>query len=123
MTLLKIIFDTSAVNEQAWTIFFVGWLVVFFSLITLSSIFRLLPILFFNKENKEAKISKPKKEIITEKSNDNNEEINAAIGYALYSYFNQLHDDEARVLTINREVGTQSAWNSKVYNVIDSSKH
>ncbi len=42
-------------------------------------------------------------------------EVNAAIATALHLYFNELHDEENTVLTINRVARTYSPWSSKIY--------
>jgi len=44
-------------------------------------------------------------------------EVNAAIATALYLYYNELHDQENTVLTINRVSRTYSPWSSKIYSL------
>jgi glutaconyl-CoA/methylmalonyl-CoA decarboxylase subunit delta len=39
----------------------------------------------------------------------------AAISMALYSYFNDTHDTESNVLTINKVSKRYSPWSSKIY--------
>ncbi len=44
-------------------------------------------------------------------------EVNAAIAAALYLYYNELHDQENTVLTINRVSRAYSPWSSKIYSL------
>lgn len=44
-------------------------------------------------------------------------EVNAAIAAALYLYYNELHDRENTVLTINRVSRAYSPWSSKIYSL------
>ncbi|MGC9330414.1 MAG: OadG family protein [Bacteroidales bacterium] len=114
--------DFSNIDVTAWTIFIVGWTIIFISLISLSLIFRAMPkILSIGGILKKRKL---KKETQLEKENgkpDDGEisgEITAAIGYALNLYFAELHDDEERVLTVVHKSRKYSPWNSKIYNVM-----
>ncbi|MDR1006409.1 MAG: OadG family protein [Bacteroidales bacterium] len=47
---------------------------------------------------------------------DNGEEL-AAIAAALYMYNEELHDEEATILTINKVAKVYSPWSSKMYNM------
>lgn len=42
-------------------------------------------------------------------------EVNAAIAYAIYLYYNELHDQENPIITINRVSKAYSPWSSKIY--------
>lgn len=42
-------------------------------------------------------------------------EINAAIAYAIYLYYNELHDQENPIITINRVSKAYTPWSSKIY--------
>lgn len=44
-------------------------------------------------------------------------EVNAAIAYAIYLYFNELHDKENPVITISRISKAYSPWSSKIYSL------
>ena len=44
-------------------------------------------------------------------------DANAAIAMALYLYFNELHDEESNVITINKVSRAYSPWSSKLYNM------
>lgn len=41
----------------------------------------------------------------------------AAVSMALYLHFNEMHDDESNVITIQRVSKTYSPWSSKIYNM------
>lgn len=45
------------------------------------------------------------------------EDVNAAIAMALYLHFNEIHDEESNVITIQRVSKTYSPWSSKLYNM------
>lgn len=92
---------------------FVGMTVVFLSLL-------LLYILFFNitkillfKKNRALK-KEGKEEVVSAKE-ELTGEINAAIAAALAMHFNEMHDKESTVLTINRVARAYSPWSSKIY--------
>ena len=42
-------------------------------------------------------------------------EVNAAIAMALHLYYEEIHDHEKTVLTINKVSRTYSPWSSKIY--------
>lgn len=44
-------------------------------------------------------------------------EVKAAIAMALYLHFNEMHDEESNVITIQRVSKTYSPWSSKIYNM------
>jgi glutaconyl-CoA/methylmalonyl-CoA decarboxylase subunit delta len=44
-------------------------------------------------------------------------DVNAAIAMALYLHFNEIHDEESNVITIQRISKTYSPWSSKIYNM------
>ncbi len=44
------------------------------------------------------------------------EEEKAAIAMALHLFYQNVHDEESYVITINDTANTPSAWNSKMYN-------
>jgi glutaconyl-CoA/methylmalonyl-CoA decarboxylase subunit delta len=46
-----------------------------------------------------------------------NGDVNAAIAMALYLHFNEMHDEESNVITIQRISKTYSPWSSKIYNM------
>jgi glutaconyl-CoA/methylmalonyl-CoA decarboxylase subunit delta len=48
---------------------------------------------------------------------DTQDEEQAAIAVALYLHFNELHDEESNIITIQRVSKTYSPWSSKIYNM------
>jgi len=91
----------------------IGYVIVFIALL-------LLYIVFFNLTKLIQLKSKRalKKEGITDKDKQDisvSGEVNAAIAMALHLYFQELHDEETAILTINRASKIYSPWSSKIY--------
>lgn len=90
-----------------------GMVVVFSSLILLFIVFsntqKVLDLFSGAKKVKNVKSDDVKKK------DDLTGEVNAAIATALYFYFQEAHDFENTVLTINRVSRTYSPWSSKIY--------
>lgn len=91
----------------------IGYSVVFLALLLLYVIFYNLSKAMtinirriLNKEGKSEEASK-----VEEISG----EVNAAIAYAIYLYFNELHDKENPIITINRVSKAYTPWSSKIY--------
>lgn len=111
----EIIFDFRFVESIHWIIVLVGYLVVFMALAVLVYIFVYIPrIMEFVKNRKQPKPVTP---VGSEKkgNSDISGEVNAAISTALFLYFNELHDEEDRVVTIKKVSKTYSPWSSKIY--------
>ena len=115
MTLSYIDLDFSVITWDAWQVVIIGQLVVFTALLTIYLIFRyLIPAVFKLKFRQLAKnIGKQVEEMHEEVPAD----ANAAIAMALYLYFNELHDEESNVITINKVSRAYSPWSSKLYNM------
>ncbi|MCT4587889.1 MAG: OadG family protein [Carboxylicivirga sp.] len=107
------------VDSMTWTITVLGWFIVFVALVFLIGVFLTVPKILnwgirrsLRKKNKDKDIVKKdvadKEVVITG-------ETNAAIAMALYSYFNELHDEESNVITIKEVRKRYSPWSSKVY--------
>lgn len=91
----------------------IGYVVVFVALLFLYIIFyNLTKVLNINVKRllrKEGKLEEIKEDqSITG-------EVNAAISMAIYLYYNEMHDKEDAVLTINKVSRTYSPWSSKIY--------
>jgi len=91
----------------------IGYVIVFIALL-------LLYIVFFNLTKLIQLKSKRalKKEGITDKDKQDisvSGEVNAAIEMAIHLYFQELHDEETAILTINRASKIYSPWSSKIY--------
>lgn len=93
----------------------IGYVIVFIALLLLYIVFyNLTKILSGNIKRilrKEGKIIDDKTSI------EMSGEVNAAIAAALYLYYNELHDQENTVLTINRVSRAYSPWSSKIYSL------
>lgn len=91
----------------------IGYVVVFAALLFLYIIFsNITKILNFNLKRllkKEGKESEIKDELSL------SGELNAAIAMAIYLYYQEMHDKEDAVLTINKVSKTYSPWSSKIY--------
>lgn len=92
----------------------IGMLIVFCSL-------WMLYILFFNISRLLQKRNRPKVDTVSqspitlEASNAVSSEVAAAIGIALQLYFDEQHDNEKAILTIQRVARSYSPWSSKLY--------
>ncbi len=105
----------AATTDQAMSVTFVGYLVVFVALIVLfASITLLTNVLMSNQKKKMEATGKPtaKREDI-EMTGD----VNAAIALALHLHFDEAHDFESTVLTIEKVKKRYSPWSSKIYSM------
>lgn len=110
-------FDISAITSESLATAAIGYLIVFTALVMLYFIFDNLPkvINFLRKlsaSREKLKINPP----VSPKKNMPGA-VNAAIAMALHMYFNELHDEEATNLTINKVSRNYSPWSSKIYGV------
>ena len=86
---------------------------IIFFLYRLSIILVPAIIRFFGKHKPKDGNSALKSSIIGE----DEENVEAAISMALYLHFNEIHDEESNVITIQRVSKTYSPWSSKLYNM------
>lgn len=109
-----------SVPAEDYVIAFVGFSIVFATLIVLYFVFRYASRVIHYVEVKLTS-KKNKKEGRPAVSPAQSSKIpggdNAAIAMALYMYFNELHDEEDPVITIERVSKTYSPWSSKIYGV------
>lgn len=93
----------------------IGYAIVFIALLLLYiSFYNLTKLLSGNIR----RLLKKEGQTVDEKSIDElSGEVNAAIAAALYLYYNELHDQENTVLTINRVSRAYSPWSSKIYSL------
>ncbi len=105
-------------DSLTWIVVLVGISIVFLSLLTIYLFFRyvLTFILNFRLKSFARKKGIDPAEIVTVKTMMSGE-VNAAIAMALYSYFNELHDVESGIVTIQRVSKIYSPWSSKLYNM------
>lgn len=93
----------------------IGYTIVFIALLLLYiSFYNLTKLLSGNIR----RLLKKEGQTVDEKSIDElSGEVNAATAAALYLYYNELHDQENTVLTINRVSRAYSPWSSKIYSL------
>jgi len=91
----------------------IGMVIVFVGLLLLYIVFynltKLIQLKLRRFLSKEGVIVKDKKDISIPG------EVNAAIAMALHLYFQEMHDEESAILTINRASKIYSPWSSKIY--------
>jgi sodium pump decarboxylase gamma subunit len=100
--------------SDAFTILGLGMLIVFSVLILLVFLLNFSGWIFTRKTNTEENIE-VKPTVISENETFSEEE-KAAIAMALHLFYEDVHDEESYVITID-DTNTSSAWNSKMYNL------
>jgi len=107
-----------AVDTLAWIIVIVGIVIVFISLIIIYLFFRygMTAMLKIQLKNLARKKGIDPKELENSQALMTGE-TNAAIAMALYSYYDEIHDEESGVITIKRVSKMYSPWSSKLYNM------
>jgi hypothetical protein len=98
------------------TITLIGYLIVFMALVLLSLVFSYTPKIM-RIELRHILKKKGKSEFIDSTKMEIPGEVNAAIGTAIYLYFNEQHDTEDPVITIKRISKNYTPWSSKIYGV------
>lgn len=116
-SICAITFDLSKVDSNALTIFLIGFGVVYVALIIIYLIFSLLPKVLSIKLKKEKTHTEAKSTIKPDKGIKADDEVYAAIAMALSLHFEDAHDDEPMVMSINLNDRLNSQWNSKIQNV------
>jgi len=102
-------------EDEGWLITVVGMMVVFCALLVLFSLFKFLMPFFLNGFKRKPKSEQAGVAISTLKSGEISGEVVSAISAALHLYFNEMHDEESGVLTIEKTVKNYSPWSSKIY--------
>ncbi|MBI9065729.1 MAG: OadG family protein [Salinivirgaceae bacterium] len=106
-------------ESGGWTVAIVGYSIVFSALVMMILIFSAIPKLI----NLKLKFELRKKGKVVETETDEftvGGDVSAAISLALHMYFNEMHDDESNVITINRIQRRYSPWSSKIYSIYNS---
>ena len=117
MNQLFITLDASLITEDAYTITIVGYSIVFLSLVLLVVIFSSLSRYFQKKEAKKTEAVEVKETEVENEANTSSDEINAAISTALYLYFDEMHDEESGIITIEKR---NTNWNAKSHELANS---
>lgn len=109
----------SIATHGGWTVALVGYSIVFIALVFLIIIFTQIPKLLNLKVRLELK--RKGKEVSNRPEDYEVEgDVNAAISMALFMYYNEMHDDESNVITINRITKRYSPWSSKIYSIYNT---
>ncbi|HAF28445.1 MAG TPA: hypothetical protein DCG75_05290 [Bacteroidales bacterium] len=108
------VIDFSSIGGSGLTIAIVGWLIVFAALLLLVIIFTQVPKLIYYNSRKKLK-QKTKQSSVTDDDLLVTGDVSAAISMALYLFFDELHDEESNVITIQRVRKVYSPWSSKIY--------
>ena len=113
----EITFDFSAIFGQGITIAIIGYVIVFFALVLSFFLFSNLPKLVYYKTRREHRRKKKQEKHSTDTDDDIHlsADVTAAIATALYLHYNELHDPESNIITIERVRKRYSPWSSKIY--------
>ena len=107
---------TGAIDwPRIWVITVIGYCVVFFALVLLIFMFKIVARIINAQTQKRLKKAGVEIDPSEKKEKYISGEVNAAIGMALILYFNEQHDDESNIITIKRVARTYSPWSSKIY--------
>ena len=106
--------EFSVIAGSGLTIAIVGWLIVFAALVLLVIIFNQMPKLIYYNSRKKLK-QKTKQTNVTDDDLHVTGDVSAAISMALYLFFDEMHDEESNVITIQRVRKVYSPWSSKIY--------
>ena len=94
----------------------VGYLIVFLALVLLAVVFNTIPkILAYQKKRILKK--KGKEAALVAHMDHLSGEANAAIGTAIFMFFNEMHDEEDPIITIRKISKSYSPWSSKIYGI------
>ncbi|MCF8217405.1 MAG: OadG family protein [Bacteroidales bacterium] len=115
MILESISFDFSHITNSAIIIAISGYLIIFTALVLLYLVFNNIPKLIKMNLRSRRKNQKGIEETTKEEHFDTPGEVNAAIATALYMYFNELHDEESNIITMQKISKRYSPWSSKIY--------
>jgi len=112
--LREIRFDPSLIGTDSWVIIFLGYIIVFLALVGLSVF-----MIYFSKllkVNLRKRLAASGHETLEDDSElDISGEVNAAIALALHKHFEEVHDFENTVITIQKVQRPYSPWSSKIY--------
>jgi|SRR5690554_121955 len=107
---------TGAIDwPRVWVITVIGYCVVFFALVLLIFMFKIVARIINAQTQKRLKKAGVEIDPSEKKEKYISGEVNAAIGMALILYFNEQHDEESNIITIKRVARTYSPWSSKIY--------
>ncbi|MGD9329320.1 MAG: OadG family transporter subunit [Cyclobacteriaceae bacterium] len=94
----------------------VGYLIVFMALVLLAFVFNAVPKLLDVQKRRNLR-KRGKEATFIASTEDLSGEANAAIGTAIFMFFNEMHDDEDTIITIRKISKSYSPWSSKIYGI------
>ena len=94
----------------------IGYVIVFVALLLLTIVFNFIPDLMKVQFRRDRQKQESKESLQSSKLEIPGE-VNAAIGTAIFMFFNEMHDVEDPVITIKRISKNYSPWSSKIYGV------
>jgi sodium pump decarboxylase gamma subunit len=103
-------------EDEGWLITVVGMSVVFGALILLFTLFKfLMPMLLGRTTKRKVEHSEAGIPAANMREGEMSGEVASAISAAIHLYFDELHDEESGILTIEKTVKSYSPWSSKIY--------
>ena len=116
-SLMLLLLDRAA-DLGGYMISIVSILVVFLSLAILIFIFQSIPHILHmiakNRMKKSGAVAAEEKPQVSMQV-----DVNVAIAMGLHMYFEELHDEESNVITIQNAPKQYSPWSSKIYGVMN----
>ncbi len=108
---------SAAFTEQSISITIVGYFVVFVALLILFGSIAAFTTIMINKQKKNMDASGKQKGSAKREDIEMTGDVNAAIALALHMHFDEAHDFESTVLTIEKVQRRYSPWSSKIYSM------
>ena len=108
-------FNPEKINSDSIVLSLVGYFIVFVALIILYLVFNNIPKLIKYNTRRKLRRKGVKQEIIEDITITG--DVSAAISTAIHLYFDDIHDEETAVLTVQKISKRYSPWSSKIYNV------
>jgi len=108
-------FDISAIYGQGVTIAVIGYVIVFLALVLSFALFSNVPRILYYRSRRELKKNRKQQKQQVNDDLHMPAEVTAAIATALYLHYNELHDPESNIITIERVRKRYSPWSSKIY--------
>jgi len=108
-------FDISAIYGQGLTIAIIGYIIVFMALVLSFALFSNVPRILYYRSRKELKKNRKQQKQQGKDDLHMPAEVTAAIATALYLHYNELHDPESNIITIERVRKRYTPWSSKIY--------
>lgn len=113
--LSNVTFDPSLLGSQGIVISIVGYVIVFAALLSLFVFITQMTRVLVKQQRKKLAEKGDEQHLAAEDELSVTGEVNAAISMALYLHFEEAHDIENTVLTINKVQRPYSPWSSKIY--------